>query len=380
MVINTFFYLNGIKYIVKYIDKKIIYYKEVNNSIIEISKEEQESINKILSKEDKFVYNSEFLNDLISENKDINNNQIIKELLEWLEKLIPIDCRENLYRNIPTLEVDLHLDYYVNGDKEEISKGFTGAAGYNTYYNKINIPTNKLGELKSVSEYSKNPSNFYWINYWETFLHELTHMSSTRFDYDNNISYCGFDTCPENDVEDINNGLTEGFTEMIALAGVQTNTDLASGYYVEACIINQLILLIGNEVFFESYFGNKGINNIKQKLHELINDEDKSFELFRNIELNYHIEHLNEPQNVYSNIIHSLLDYLERKIDTLFGNNEFDQISNLLINFEAFLLTPEKITFRKENVDNYVGLEEVLERFNSLKANYLQEKVVIKNN
>lgn len=70
------------------------------------------------------------------------------------------------------------------------------------------------------------------------------------------------------------------------MAIVPETIEISSGYYIEACLINQLIQIVGNEVFLKSYFSNLGTQPIQEKMNEVINNPIMSFNLFRNIELN----------------------------------------------------------------------------------------------
>jgi hypothetical protein len=201
-------------------------------------------------------------------------------------------------------------------------------------------------------------------------------MASSNYDKDSKISLCGFDTYPAKKVDDQNRGLTEGFTEIISMAGVPGTIEIASGYYIEASIINQMILIIGNEVFIKAYFSNLGISDIKSKFQELIPDCDKSFQLFRNIELNYQIRKINEEQNVLSNIQSTLLDYLEMKIKNLYDDVDSEIIKNIFSMYEQFLITPEKLIVMKKNPDLYLDLSSSLEKFNQLKKLYCDDKII----
>ena len=77
------------------------------------------------------------------------------------------------------------------------------------------------------------------------------------------------------------------------MAGVPGTIEISSGYYIEECLINQIIQLIGPQVFLKSYFGNKGTVLLEKELRKIIDNEKLAFELFRNIELNYQIKDLN---------------------------------------------------------------------------------------
>ena len=106
-------------------------------------------------------------------------------------------------------------------------------------------------------------------------------------------------------------------------------------------------------------------------MHQFIPDTNKSFQLFRNIELNYQIRHINEEQNVLGSIQSTILDYLEIKLQKLYELGESENIANVLSIYEQLLITPEKLEAMNKNPENFKGLLSSLEKFSGLKETYL---------
>lgn len=154
------------------------------------------------------------------------------------------------------------------------------------------------------------------------------------------------------------------------MTGVPGTIEISSGYYIEACLINQLIQIIGNDVFIKSYFSNLGTMPMQEKLNEIINNPNLSHNLFRSIELNYSIRDINEEQNILGNIQSTLLDYLDKKLELLFANNKVDEINNILTNYELMLISPEKLELMQKNSQLFVGTGESIQKFNEIKNKY----------
>lgn len=367
---SVFFKLNGTKYIIQYKNKNIEINKKIDDKIIKLSNEEKQYVQNKLNKKYNYIYNSELLNELISQNDKLDNKEYIINFLNWLEKIIPEECRDNFYRNVKTLKATLNLNFNIEDNTVVITDGYSTAGGYNTRKNELIISKTSLIELKTISNTTNNPEEFYWKEYAKTLLHELAHMASTNYNKDTGVSLCGFDKYPPSEEEDKNRGLTEGFTEIITMTGIPNTIEISSGYYIEACLINQLIQIIGSEIFIKSYFSNLGIKPIKEELYRLIPDENKTFSLFRNIELNFQIRSFEEEQSVLGNIQLSILDYLEKKLEVLLENNDINSIKNCLEIFEDFLITPDKLCILKMEPQNYLMLEESINKFKNIKQKY----------
>lgn len=216
------------------------------------------------------------------------------------------------------------------------------------------------------AQFTKKPVDFFWKSYSKTLLHELAHMSSSNYDVKTGNFLCGFDKFPPEKETDKNRGLTEGFTEIISMAGVPGTIEIASGYYIEASLINQLIQIIGVDVFIKSYFFNLGTKFLESKLLNIIADPELAFQLFRNIEINFQIRNLKGKQSLLGNIQLLLLDYLEKRCEKLIENNKLREVNEILKIYEQMLITPEKLKIMDKNPDDYEGLVESITKFKNL--------------
>lgn len=366
---NNYFVYNGKKYIVEYKEKTINVYKYNNGKIEILSDEEKQIIKQLLNNKYSYEYDNSMLTSLVNANPEIENREYIMNFLNWLESIIPEECRDNFYRNIKTLKTTLNTNIDLS-QIEPSSIGYSTSAGYNTNSNNLTMNENSLRTLWRIAQLNANPQDFYWRHYSQTLLHELAHMSSSKYNRETKISLCGFDKFPPENEDDKNRGLTEGFTEIISMTGVPGTIEISSGYYIEACLINQLIQIIGNDVFIKSYFSNLGTMPMQEKLNEIINNPNLSHNLFRSIELNYSIRDINEEQNILGNIQSTLLDYLDKKLELLFANNKVDEINNILTNYELMLISPEKLKLMQKNSQLFVGIGESMQKFNEIKNKY----------
>ena len=365
---SSFFTFEGKEYIISYKNKKLEIFQKKDNNLISLSNDEYTKMTKLLNSKYGYIYDKDLLTELINSNNEIENKPYVLNFLKWLEKIIPENCRENLYTNIKTLKTSLNLDIKLDESTYIEEKNMT-FAGYNTSKNSLNINKESLLILWNIAKNKDNPKEFYWKEYAESLLHELSHMASSKYDVKTKISLCGFDKFPAENEEDKNRGLTEGFTEIISMAGISDTLELSSIYYIEACLINQLTKLIGIDIFEKSYFSNLGIYPLKEKLQELINDQEKSYELFRNIELNFQIKDIYGKQNVLGNIQSSILDYLEQKLKI--SNNPKEIIDD----YKNYLITPELLELLLKNKENYIGIEESINKFEKLQELYKTKKL-----
>jgi hypothetical protein len=101
------FKYKGISFVVFYINKQINIYKLVNSNYVALNDKEREMVNKLLNNQYSYVYDSELLLSLINQNSKIENKEYLYNFLSWLENIIPLECRDNFYRNISTLSTEL---------------------------------------------------------------------------------------------------------------------------------------------------------------------------------------------------------------------------------------------------------------------------------
>lgn len=100
-----------------------------NNIIQKASLEDKQEIKKILNSECNYVYDSAILNDLVSANPQIECKEYVMNFLNWLEGIIPEDCRYNFYKNVETLQTTLNITP-IKVDDHSIEH--ETVAGYNT--------------------------------------------------------------------------------------------------------------------------------------------------------------------------------------------------------------------------------------------------------
>lgn len=380
---NTYFIIEGIKYIITYDNNQLKIKKMENNSLYELNEVENKKINQLISHRTGYIYYSERVINIVNNNSNLflNNNQYAKEqlinILNWLEDHIPMEHRQIFYNNLSTLTLmhnfDLiSSDYFETHDSHfsqnkdiDISMG-----GYNSKSNSIEIRPQGLWHLWKVAQVTDNPNEYYFRQYMQTLLHELIHMSSTKFDKENNIALSGFDRYPSQDISEQNVGLNEGYTELIAMAGVPGTEDIVSPYFIECVLINQLIQVIGIDALQESYFGNKGTKLLESELCKLINDKEKAFELFRNIEVNYQLGNTSGKQNILGNIQLTMLDYLEKKLEILSVQGKDDEINEIIYIFENMIVTPRTLQAMGRDANNYERVTDSIIKLDEIKGKY----------
>lgn len=363
-----YFTYHGIKYIITYDNKKLIISKFENNKVISLNEAEKIKIHNLLHRY-KYIYNSAYLNEIIASNPELNKYNNVDILLNWIESIIPGIYRENFYKKLKTLKIDLNLDAINMPEIPNERYKEIGATGnYNAKDNTIIFNREAVKVVYQIAHITKNPEDYFTRDLIHTLVHELLHMASANYDHDKNISLTGFDKYPSENIAEKNRGLTEGFTELLASIAIPSNHEIASGYFIEECLILQLIALLGGDELLKiCYFGNKGTRPLEEKLEQIDGDQAKSFALFRDIEIYYCIENDNEPQNLFAHIQSSLLDYLDELLEN------YPNPKDLLNAYEPAIITPEKIKLMDKNPDNYIDLEESVAKFYHIKDKYMKK-------
>ena len=363
---NNFFTLNGKKYVILFGNLRITILRKENDKLVLLNEEEKKEIISILNNKSGYRYDSEKIMQIINSNNTLDNKGYLSNFLQWLENIIPLECRENFYNNIKTLKTDLNLDINFSESISETKNDYQENCEYNGKENTIIMTKNFMLQTGKIAQSIKKPADLFWKSYSKTLLHELAHMSSSHYDVKTGILLCGFDKFPSEKEIDKNRGLTEGFTEIISMAGVPGTIEIASSYYIEASLINQLIQIIGVDVFIKSYFSNLGTKFLESELCNIIADPKLAFQLFRNIEINFQIRNLKGKQSLLGNIQLLLLDYLEKRCEKLIENNKLREVNEILKIYEQMLITPEKLKIMDKNPDDYEGLVESITKFKNL--------------
>ncbi len=367
---NEFFTFNGKQYAIFFDNLVVKILKKENDKFLLLSDQELKEINNVLNSKSGYQYDSEKLLEIINSNGNLKNNNYLCNFLQWLENLIPVDSKENFYNNLRTLKTNLNLDIDFSKPIDQSNLGYQEAAGYDTKENELTMNKGSILETWRIANLTQNPTDFFWKSYSQSLLHELAHMSSSKYDSETGVALCGFDKFPPSNEDDKNRGLTEGFTEIISMAGVPGTVEMASGYYIEACLVNQLIQIIGLEAFLKSYFSNLGTVLLEKELCKIINDPTQSFQLFRSIEINFQIKDLKGKQNILGNIQSVLLDYLKKKCEMLLEKGGIDDATSMLAIYEQMMVTPEKLKMMNKNPDDYDGIIESISKFKNLKEQF----------
>ena len=64
------------------------------------------------------------------------------------------------------------------------------------------------------------------------------------------------------------------------------------------------------------------------------------------------------------------LDYLDKKIALLLAENRVNEISRILANYELMMITPEKLKMMQKNPQQFIGIDESINKFNEIKNKY----------
>ena len=348
------------------------FYKETKTGLVKLTEEELKVVNKIFDNSKYNEYYSIKIENIKKNNNDIENKDYIINFLNWLENIIPEEYRTNFYRNLETLKVKLNFDCNFS-NVETTNERSEKCAGYNVRMNTLNINPSFLKRTWEIAQITNNPTEFYWKEVNEVILHELCHMASSRYDFNTEISFCGFDIYPASKQSDSNRGLTEGMTEIIAMAGVPNTIEIASGYYFEASFVNQLIAIVGLNVISESYFGNKGTKEIEKELDKYGRVNLNSNLLFRRIEDNFYLKDFEGRQGVLAGIQATLIEYYKNKMLFYIQNNlnSKEEVEQSLAFYETMLITPEKLKLMNKDPNNYIGIYDSIEKF------YLAKETII---
>lgn len=340
------------------------FYIEENDILFEPSQSELKEIENLFKKPNDEIWYSELLKNSIENNPKIDFKEYILTILEALESIIPEKYRENLYRNIKKLEIDFH-------SKSDTNSLYEGE--YNIKNNKIKIYESFIQETWNKIPQDEKSEETYNCMFLCSVVHELLHMTSSKYDPENETLSCGFDNKPYKKESDKNRGLTEGFTELIAFQMSGNPYERLSAYMVQALLANQLRTIIGNEVMIESYFGNLGIKQMEDELQEIVPNKELSYNLFRDIDNSYWLNNSDLANCSTSLAQTTLITYFFAKISKEINESSttVEEINNQIKQFEAMLITEEKLKMNGKDPKLYLGIKESVEYFYNQKETYL---------
>ena len=388
---SSYILINNKKYVFKYENKSTKIFKEENNKLFELTEDEKKSIKKLF-KNISDVRGYKKVESVFARNKniEINKKKKIVFLLKWLESIIPEDCKDYFYWNLETLSIDFSADLSsYNDDDEDINKHTVGF--YDTNENKILIAERFIYYIyEKATRNGEFDAAYFKEEYDHALLHEMIHMASSLKKDD--TCYSGFDYYYDydNNAELSNAGITEGLTEAIAIERFKDSKydNKLSAYSIEVKLAKQLILLIGKDVMYESYFRGDGIFPLEFELTKLGLTYEQTYSLFRNIENNFLTVTINRGkikfndlkidyfgQTFLTNAQDILLTAFENKLFSLSEQNNYDEINRLLNEYRNCIVTNDDLERIKLDSDTYIGLDDNILRFNEINSSYFSDRL-----
>lgn len=319
-------------------------------------------------------YLSEILNANTNLLQDLSVNKFLQNeflgMLKNIETIIPEDSRENFYKNLKTLRLNIC-------DTTEIDENSGGF--YNRKTNEIGINKDMLENLRITNKSSDVEELKCMI--LETMYHELLHMASTTRDEKTGYYVSGF----QNIERDQNGeflygetfeGMTEGFAEKLTVLTFRKNTfESNSMYGRQINFVDHLSELTDLETMKRTFFNNRsGMELINKKLEE-IDGKKSHIELYLDIEREYNSNHSGEINDEYEDFLlfsieKQLLHLSSEKIKILLDKNPDmtnEEISDFWMRIAGTVNFPEKLELMGENIKKYKGIEHLRAMFMSLR-------------
>ena len=342
---DSYFILNNNTYILSYIDFNLEVFKFENDQKVPVSESEKEMVKDLLKKHNTYIYSSR--GELVaSNNESISSDQYAINTIELAESKIPEELREKFYKNLETLKI-VEVDAL---DKGRVSE-----------YNSV---TNTIAHLNGADTRKVT----------RAIVHDLFHMGSSDCDLNNGKILVGYDSI-ENDTSKYNRGLTEGFTEVLALNAVPIGEDeiYTNGYPIETSLAYQLCQIIDANVMLDAYFNNKGTKPLEKELNELINTPAKAERVFRNMEFNYRLTPESSQTNSLGNVQSDLIDYFDQKLELALSNSghEITDITGMINRYGQSLITEEMLINMGEDLNKYDGIRESIIKFQQVRDKYI---------
>ena len=375
---DCYFNYKNKRYVINIVDYDYKIYRIKDNKRVNLTEEENKDIDELFNNKYSYIYESVLLNNIINENDKIEEKDLVIKILEWLESIIPDSAKEKFYKNLSSVKLSMSINkLYDDVDlKDNYPRG-----RYYTKENKIEIPDKTLSFLLTKSKYKNDNNELFWNDLSHILLHEFIHMASTKYDSSKEVVESGFDLIPTTRIN-MNRGLTEAYTEFLASIGSPQHSEGTNGYFIEVCLLGQLIQITGNDIFLNSYFNNEGTKPIENKLNKLIDNSYLSFALFRNFEMNFVLGDKEEKGGLVYEIQMTILDYLDKKLELLVGEGKFEMVKKILLKHESLIIDSKKLKEFYESDKDYSLVDRSVERFEKLKEKYIDylgyEKVINK--
>lgn len=134
------------------------YFKEIEEKLIPLTEDELKFTTSLLNNKRGYIYDSEKIDNLLEENDAIERKDDIKDLLYFLESIIPDASRTNYYRNLKNLTVNFNLDVDYTKLGSEPVKNIT-VATHNVKKNSIEIKPQAYKLNVAIARQMKNPGD-----------------------------------------------------------------------------------------------------------------------------------------------------------------------------------------------------------------------------
>lgn len=231
----------------------------------------------------------------------VKDNKSLSKLLEKMVEDIPLNCRDNYYRNIDTLELIETNEKYMKNTRQRVY------AYYDIFKNIIFINS------RSMKEYNVDIQSDFFLYILE---HELRHAFGTQKKA--NIVYSGFRKIYLNKEEESKNFcpfvLDEGFVDLMCIP-------ISHKYFkyrdLHHSLTAQLSLSVGLNTMKEAFYNNLGIEKLKEGLilqGHTPNKVDNFFDRYLNIDTNMNCSH---AYTSLDSVEKTLLEFCDNKLDTL---------------------------------------------------------------
>ena len=291
---------------------------------------------------------------IIDNNNNINKDENLKIYLKQLEKLIPINLRENFYHNLQTVKI-----IYDDNSIQNRKNGATGK--YNPKTNTITILKDYIinDALSHKLENKEVAKTFY-----QCLIHEFIHMAASGYNKSTKEEYMGFNK----EKMYKNEGIDEGMAEFISSVVVNPKYNINTGYDIERYLTSQICTIIGYENLAQLYFKNLNQEQMENYLNSLGPFHAK--DLFKLIETHYTLKFADIEQPELEQIQNILLYCLKEKLI----NCQQEEINIILQTYSKWLITPEKIYKMGYNQKNYPNLDENRKLFETINNTFRKKE------
>ena len=314
--------------IIRHGNQKQFFKLNDDNTMNPLSKEEMEVIHQIFYPPKSPIKCVEVAWEIAKNNPTFSINQEgWRTVISNIESVIPEDARNNFYRNLQSVQIEV-----TNEEETRKDTGTMRAGYYNPVENKLCFSEEALQLLKSMPLHDGSDGS---VRALSIVVHELLHMASSHYDKDTGIVRSGMDILNTDGTSiSANSALTEGITENLAalvvekIIGKPMQQDVfeISGYQKQMLVAGQMQLLCNDDVLSD-YFKAEGTTKTREKIKEYIANNELSEEiveeetnyLFSRIEDSYLLQQFEHEDNFSSSMPHliqnTMLTALSGKLD-----------------------------------------------------------------